>query len=379
MRQTKSKQRQFRKTISKAKSAGFIVLLSSLGISHSAFGWGARGHHAICESAVFLIKAPELKKFLSSRPQTLGHLCNIPDIYWKSTPEFNKLGGSAHYIDLEYIKDVPEDKKTNFSELEKILPGTQPVPGQQTIKSVHQDVGSIWWRANQFVQLASDLKAEFAKGTPPSNRKEDYDDEFPFNKTTFQFLTYIGVLGHFVGDNSQPFHVTYDYDGYESGHGGIHSYYEEDLVAEFDADLTSLITLKARQLQKDHESKKMVQKYLTTKDPVVQMKALSEISFTEIPKIFKLDKTIKPSVLKQDKGMKIKTAAERKSASQEFPKFKKLIINQMARSSLLLANFWETAFENAGSPNISKYKAYKYPFTPDFIAPNYIGEVPKDK
>lgn len=359
--------------------ACFLILLGNLAISQPAFSWGARGHHAICDAAVFLVQTPELKKFLSSRPQTMGHLCNIPDIYWKSSPEFSKLGSSAHYIDMEYLKEVPNEKKLNFAELEKILPGTQPVPSQQSIKSVHQDMGSIWWRANQFMQLASDLKSEFAKTTPPTNRKEDFDDEFPFNKTTFQFLTYIGVLGHFVGDNSQPFHVTYDYDGFENGHGGIHAYYEEELVAEFDADLVQLITQQARQMKKNHVSKKTIQKYLTSKDPLAQMKALSEISASELATVFKLDKVIKPSVVKQDKGMKIKTVAERRPANQEFSKFKKLIVTQMARSSLLLANFWEAAFENAGAPSIAKYKAYKYPFTPDFVAPNYVSETPKTK
>ena len=43
----------------------------------------------------------------------------------------------------------------------------------------------------------------------------------------------------------------------------------------------------------------------------------------------------------------------------------------MSRSVLLLANLWDTAYEKAGSPDLSHYKSYRYPFTPDYIEVNY--------
>ncbi len=356
----------------------YVVFFGFFFFSNQAMSWGGRGHHAICESAVHLVQSPELKKFLMFRPHFMGHLCNVPDIYWKSLPAtITQQGGPTHYLDLEYLKNVPEDKKTNFTELEKFLTGTKPLADLPSIKSVSLDVGSIWWRANQFVQLASSLKDDFSKNPPPSNRKEDFDENFPFNKTTFSFMTAIGVLGHFVGDNSQPLHLTLDYDGYKAGHGGLHSYFEEEIVAEFDSDLVHLITEKARAMKRKHDRGQTKLSFLSGNDPVLQMKALSEISYSELPALFKADRVIQKSSIKEDQGMQIKTPAQRNSPQKEFPQFKNMIIGQMARSSLLLATFWDKAFQNAGSPLISKYKAYKYPFTPDYIAPDYVSEIKK--
>ena len=355
-----------------------LGFLSFSFFSPHSFSWGGRGHQAICESAVFLVQNPELKKFLTFRPHFMGHLCNVPDIYWKSLPaSVAQQGSPTHYLDMEFLQHLPDDKKTNFAELEKILTGTKPLANKPSIKSVNMDVGSVWWRANQFLQLASNLNADFTKNPPPSNRKEDFDDEYPFNKTTFSFMTMIGLLGHFVGDNSQPLHLSVDYDAYDAGHGGLHSYFEEDMVAQFDANLVQLITDKAREMKKKHDRGQSKISFLMSTDPILQMKALSEISFSELPALLKADRVIQKSTIKEDQGMQIKTPAQRNPASQEFPRFKNMIINQMARSSLLLATFWDKAFQNAGSPLISKYKAYKYPFTPDYIAPDYVSEPKK--
>lgn len=356
----------------------FFLFFGSLFFSQTGLSWGGRGHHAICESAVFLVQNQDLKKFLTFRPHFMGHLCNIPDIYWKSLPaSVSQQGSPTHYIDMEYLKHVPEEKKINFAELEKFLTGTKPLDNKPSIKSVNMDVGSVWWRANQFMQLASSLQADFAKNPLPANRKEEFDDEFPFNKTTFAFMTYLGLLGHFVGDNSQPLHLSVDYDGYDAGHGGIHSYFEEDIVAEFDANFVQLITEKAREMKKKHDRGQKKLSFLATQDPILQMKALSEISFSELPALLKADQVIQKSSIKEDQGMQIKTPAQRNSAQKEFPRFKNMIVNQMARSALLLAAFWDKAFQNAGSPLISKYKAYKYPFTPDYIAPDYVSDTKK--
>ncbi|MNL81910.1 hypothetical protein D3C87_2091530 [compost metagenome] len=46
----------------------------------------------------------------------------------------------------------------------------------------------------------------------------------------------------------------------------------------------------------------------------------------------------------------------------------------MARGALLLANLWDEAYVQAGRPQLAAYKSYKYPFTVDFVAPDYFVE-----
>ena len=75
----------------------FITVFSSL-----SFAWGGRGHYTICDVATNLVKNEDLKKFLTFRPHVMGHLCNIPDVYWKSLPsEITKDGNAAHFVDGE--------------------------------------------------------------------------------------------------------------------------------------------------------------------------------------------------------------------------------------------------------------------------------------
>ena len=106
------------------------------------------------------------------------------------------------------------------------------------------------------------------------------------------------------------------------------------------------------------------------------MKAFTIASYDDIEKVKKLDPVIKKSELKSEKGMKLKTPATRKEASEVIKKFEPLIITHMGRAAWMLANFWDEAYRSAGKPQLSAYKAYKYPFNVDFIYPDY-DEKPK--
>ena len=172
-------------------------------------------------------------------------------------------------------------------------------------------------------------------------------------------------MGHFVGDNGQPFHTTSDYDGYGAGHGGIHAYFEDSVVAQFDYDLVAQIVKKARSWKS--------QPFADSKKSVVEnMRTLGEISVEEIKDVYKADPIIKPSILKSEKGMSLKTAAERQPPAVAFKKLNKMIVKEMARSSYLLAYFWDEIYKEAGEPPVKGYKSYKFPFTPDFVKPDYL-------
>ncbi len=344
----------------------FIVLLTLLS-SSAVYAWGGRGHHTICSAAVHLVKNAQLKAFLKTRPHTMGHLCNVPDIYWKSlSSEIRKSGDPAHYINVEKlglkISEVPTDYK-------KLIEDFTGKPNKEdtakTIFSVPDDVGSSWWRIDQFYRLSLEAAKQAKATTAPQDFKEEQNNELPFNKAVYQMIVTMGVMGHFVGDISQPFHNTSDHDGYAANHGGIHSYYEEAIVSNFPSDLEALIVKQAQSWKS--------QKFIEKANAVENARALSEVSFNEIKDVLKADKLIKPSTLSIEKGMSLKKSAERKPASENFKNFEKLIVKQMARSSLLLAHLWDEAYKNSGEPELNKYRSYLYPFTPDFIKPDYAN------
>lgn len=342
-----------------------LMFLAVLGSSH-AWAWGGRGHAAICEAAVHLVKSAELKEYLLFKPHMMGHLCNSPDIYWKSLPgEVRKIGDPSHYINAEKvglkISEIPTDYK-------KIIETYTGKPNKQNetqiLFSIPDELGSIWWRTDQFYRRAIESAKNLKDLPEPKGNKEEQNNELPYNKAFYQMIVNLGLMGHFVGDNSQPFHNTSDHDGYAANQGGIHAYYEEVVVAQFGPDLVNQIVKKAKSWKS--------QAFIEKKSVVENMRVLSEISASEIKEVLKADPIIKPSMLKVEKGMSLKTPAERRSAAEGFKKMNKLIVKQMARSSYLLAHLWDEAYKAVGEPPVKAYRSYLYPYTPEFVNPDYL-------
>ena len=354
------------------------VFLFFLGFSSSALAWGGRAHDAICEAAVFLVESPNLKDYLLNKPHMMGHLCNIPDIHWRNlSSEFTTHGNPTHYIEPEMIglqaKDMPTDfstlvaKYTGHDNQIKPMLGTSASSDSSKISSLPLEMGTNWWRADQFYRVALEAGKDLKKQTAPANSKEEQNDDLPYNKSFYNMIVALGLMGHYVGDNSQPFHVSSDYDGYAAGHGGIHAYYEDSSVAYFGPDLVARVV----QAAKSMNAKKGNAPFLKGKNTVEKMRALGQISSSEVKAILKVDPVIKPSSLKLERGMSLKTKAERRPATVGFQKFEKLMVTQMGRAAKLLAHLWDQAFIEAGSPEVKAYKSYRYPLTPDFVMPDY--------
>ncbi len=353
-----------------------LLLLVALTLSsQQTFSWGGRGHHTICDAAVYLTQEKGLRDYLKAKPHIMGYLCNIPDTYWREiSGEFNKLGNPTHFVDLELLGVKPEEFPTDYKSIIQNYTGKEnPLEKGKTIKSVPSEVGSNWWRADQFYRRAT-ANAEAWKATPtPQNKQEEQDENLPFNKFAADFVINLGVMGHFVGDNSQPYHTSVDYDGWLSGHGGIHAYYEETMVTAQDSKLLDEVINEGKKLQK----KKKSISFLKNQSVVENMKQLALISNKDLATIQKIDKVITPSSIKEEKGMKLKTPAVRANIEKMAPLFKPLITLHMARSAALLAKIWDDAYIQNGRPSLASHKSYKFPHKPDFVIPDYIGEIEK--
>lgn len=348
------------------KLLNLVLLISASLFSQNASAWGGRGHHAICEAAVFLVQNPQLKEFLQNKPQMMGHLCNIPDTYWKTlSPELRKLGDAGHFINAENLGLKLTDIPLDYRSIVGTYTGQESKTKEgQKISSVPDELGSNWWRADQFYRRAIADGEALKKLTPPQNMKEEQNDDFPYNRNFYSMIVNMGLMGHFIGDAGQPFHNTTDYDGYASGHGGIHAYYEDSSVAFFDVDMVPRIVKKAKSFKSP--------KWANHKTLLEKMRAFSDVAVNDIKDILKADPVIKPSTLRIEKGMSLKTPAERHPGSVGYKKFEKLMLEEMARSSYLLANTWDEIYKLSGEPPMKAYKSYRYPLTPEFIPPDYF-------
>lgn len=343
-----------------------LALVTILGLSSQALAWGGRGHAAICETAVFLVKEPGLKEYLKNKPQMMGHLCNMPDFYWRSLgSESTKLGNPTHFIDPEITGLKVSEIPLEFKQIVDAYTGKPNLfKKDATIFNIPSEFGSVWWRADQFFRRFLSFGKDLAATPAPKNSKEETDDNLPYNKAAYEMVVSLGLMGHFVGDAAQPLHNTADYDGYGAGHGGLHAYYEDLVVSEFDGDLQNRVLKEARAMKNP--------KFLKPKTVVEKMKVLSESSMDELKLIFKLDPIKKPSTIVNEKGMDIKKAAERESPAMGYKKFNKIIVTELARASVLLSHLWDQAYIEAGKPTLASSKIYRYPLTVDFIAPDYL-------
>lgn len=328
----------------------FLITFSSFDV----WGWGNRGHHELCVAATYLVEDSELSAFLKARQHRMGLLCNIPDVLWKSLPEDKtKQGNPTHYLGAEKIgkslKDLSPIFKENLSE-------------ELDAHVFTRDAGTMWWRADQFLRLAISAAERAKRTVAPANPKEEQDWNLPYNVAVYDMHVAMGIMGHFVGDAQMPYHNSSDYDGWGVGHGGIHYFYEDLCVDEMGSNLTNEVVSEAAKIK---SSEKYLDKALS---PAARMKEVAQISFAEKLQVEKLDVVVKASKTDGDKKIK----AERETVAKACPRFKRLIVKQLARGARMLASFWDEAYLKGGRPELKQYKSYRYPLTPDFVEPDYL-------
>ncbi len=334
-------------------------LLSFLLLSYSwqAHAWGERGHHLVCEEASRLVKEEGLKDLLKTRSHVMGHLCNVPDIHWKSMPSnLTRVGNPTHYIEPDMAGFSIEETPTLFSEFLQQLSQSG-----NAIQLVHK-VGTLWWRAEQLYNLAVEAGVQINTSAAPLNFQEEQQNELPYNLNTYNMMLNMGLMGHYLGDASMPYHNWADYDGYASGHGGIHAYYESVCPGEFGSELGVEVRDLAAQMPSVQ-----VSTVPTT------LKKLSREAVEEVAVVEALDVVLEnSSELINEHGMTMRKAALRPAPAEQCPKFRPLITLEMARSAKTLARLWDKIYKDSGKPNLANYKSYRYPLTPDFVHPSYL-------
>ncbi len=336
-------------------SFSLITLVFISFVSLKSFGWGERGHHTVCEVATRLIDNPELANFLQGRGHLSGHVCNIPDIHWKDHPENSKVIDASHFMDPENLNYKISEVPLDFNQVIK--------EKSKSKEQVALELGSLWWRAEQFYRRATE-GVKLAKGAEFPDKNDYQSKTHPYNRGVFDFIVNISLMGHFVGDASVPYHNTSDYDGWEKGRGGIHAYYESLSVNALGLDLETKVYEQALLIKK--QSKESGSQGTTS--VTAMMKELSSQALNELTQVEDADPLSVPS----DK--ETKTYAKRPSAEKGAAVFKALIIPQMARSSIVLAKLWEKAWEAGGSVSFKGYKSYRYPLAPEIVPLDYLGQ-----
>jgi hypothetical protein len=187
------------------KHASFFVLVVAMAFSaQEVFAWGFKGHQSVNRVAISMVANPGVKRFLEGNKDQIIQFANTPDTRWK--------GGSSreqerpmHWFEM----DAYGDNRLGVGLTDLTFAKAERELGQDYVN----EYGLAMWRISDFyVQLTKALKIK------------DYQ----------RAVQIAGVMGHYVGDMTQPMHATSDYDGQSINKPGVHKYYETTLVDQID-------------------------------------------------------------------------------------------------------------------------------------------------
>lgn len=202
------------------KNIFFAVTVAAGAFVFHAGAWDYEGHHAINELALASLPADfgiELTPALKGR---IEYLAGEPD-RWRNISDLplKNVNGPNHYIDLEELKLyglTPEtlplmryDFVADIVKARAAFPERfPPIDSDRDADHTRELTGFLPWAINEnYEKLKSDfstLKAFQTHGGTPEEIANARAD-----------IVYVmGVMGHYVGDGSQPLHTTIYHHGW---------------------------------------------------------------------------------------------------------------------------------------------------------------------
>ena len=192
-----------------------IILLSCT----QAFAWGAKGHQIVAYVGAQLTNA-QSAPFWQSNADGLRQLSTVPDRLWKMSSTY-KGEAPTHWFQADAYVPVNGD----LGSFPKSYSSAVSQYGEATILKN----GTSLWRV---VQFYDDAVNSFRSGDVKSA------------------IVFAGVMTHYIGDLSQPLHVSENYDGQQSGQKGIHAWFETKNI-EDEMAIRAVVTQRAQALLAD--------------------------------------------------------------------------------------------------------------------------------
>jgi hypothetical protein len=284
-------------------------------VQFAAFGWGSTGHTDINQVAAEKIPA-DMPKFLRSKSavQRIAYLGPEPDRWRDGAPSaLNYAQAPDHFIDLERIEGLGPLPMGRY-DFYKMLYAKRAATTDHPDDYLPEHVG-----LQPYITIEVFERLELAfRNYREMKQKKQKTDVIEGN-----IIFYMGWLGHYVGDGSQPLHTTIYYDGwiganpngYTTQHG-IHSQFESGFV-----DRTTTPASFAR----------LVSAPQKVADPFPDYMKYLEASHALVPQVYELDKA---------KGFE-------GTGSPESVKF---LDERLAAGSQMLLNLWYTAWLESAKP-----------------------------
>jgi len=423
-----------------------ILLSTSRGLA-----WGERGHHVVAEAAARLVEtmAPAtpdgraLAEFFSDHSLILGRLSYVPDSSWRNAAEkrrISAMNSPHHYFGPERVLGAPpagagpeferylagvRSLPADYSELRKRYEGTDMalpgVPAEARRLRVYEDLGVKPWRAQELYDLLVEAfrcaKQKEQRAQPaaaggaypplPSPFRLPPDitgeasapplptyvcqNELPRRSDLHAAVVLAGVLAHFVGDQSQPYHPTADYDGWVTGNGGIHAYFESRVVHHLDERLQADVLERSRSAEFRRQIWEQIGTDVNARNGVAQLLInMAADSLRAVETVRRLDD--QAAILSKSVWLewgdypwrhpdKTFPEAERRPATDARVQqaFRPVVVERLAVGAAALARLWVEAWKAGGEPALAGVSSLDLPYPHDapFIWPAFDAEALK--
>ncbi len=286
----------------------FLLITGSTGL---LFGWGAWGHKHINRAAVFALPGGMIK-FYYNHIDFITEGAVVPDLRRGVLNDRNEP--PRHYIDIEDFGNIPIDS----------FPKTTKEAYTKYDSAFLNKTGFLPW----YIQTLMDkLTQAFQKGS----------------KSEIIFIS--TELGHYIADAHMPLHTASNYDGQQTNQRGVHALWESRLPELFG---------------NNYDFKTGKAKFISD-IPAETWKIIAQSHSLEIPLLMaekKLrDNFKKENLYKKDSSGKNILSYNQPVFSDEYARQFNTALGGMVEQQLRLsiqdiANYWYTAWINAGKPDL---------------------------
>lgn len=291
----------------------FITTMIILAFNGILLAWGMWGHQHINRAAVFALPE-EMRLFFFNHIDFVTEESTIPDL--RKYTLNDKAENPRHFIDMEDYA-LPYDK----------MPKTMKEATEKFDEKTFQKFGILPW----YIQ---DVTAKLTEAFKKKRRNE--------------ILFLAADLGHYIADAHMPLHTSTNHDGQLTGQRGIHSFWEAQLPEYFGKNYNFRVE-DARYLPDITAATwEMVMRSHSLVDTLLAADKRTKARFTEAT-LYK-----KNAEGQTEKNMFGKNIFTYEYASAFHTALNGMVEDQMRRSVQTLADYWYTAWVNAGKPDLSK-------------------------
>ncbi len=269
--------------------------------------WGFLVHRTVHQLAVYQLPKP-MQAFFYANMNNLVENAPRPDLRRNQ----DSTEATKHFIDLEAFGDSAAWK--------------MPFKWEDAVKKFSRDsLIKYGYVPYQIIVIKDRLTGAFRSGNKDS------------------ILFYAADLGHYIGDANVPLHTSLNYDGQLTNQKGLHSLWES-MIPE--------IEIERYNLYNRHKAR-----YLS--DPEQAIWDCIRRAHQLLPDVFGMETEASKKFVDSTKfRMQVRRGREVKSYSTAFAAeysrlLGKTINDQLLHSSNMIADFWYTAWVDAGKPDLS--------------------------